>query len=532
MTQIKDPSKNKAVVTGRRINPAFLARSGKKTMLRSAAPLVADHELISEQKAVESVLAEKEPELIVEAAPQKPAMEIKPEPVVEPVVEVAPPPSLRVHEYIPERKIQVKEPVASAPREQKKPHQERDKAAPQKTAPAVVAPPRIVRPEPVYFDESGDFASMLAEMGSIKEASFNAGDKVKATIIHLSADTAFLSLGQKAEGAMDIIELLDEDGQLAYKVGDRIECFVVKAQGEIRLSKKLGKQAVDWEMLQSAKENAIPVDGKIEKTCKGGYEVSVAGIRAFCPQGQIDIAFSEDAEAWVGKTESFLVTQVSESGRNLVLSRRALQENERKQSEAALLQTISIGDMLEGTISRLMPFGAFVDIGGAEGLIPLSQLSHGYVTKVEECVKIGDTVTVQVLKIEADPKREGRMRIGLSLKAFKQDPFQEYADKLVAGTSLSAKVVRVEKYGVFVSLFPGVDGLIHVSEIDKVKGKSGSGAYALGQMIDVRILDVDWGNKRLSLALGDAPSADYERLTVKQKPASFGTFAGLFAGKI
>lgn len=531
MTNNEEAKKDtKAVVTGRRINPASLMRSKVKTVLRNSPPLKSDHELpmaaeasVESQpieQAIESVTVKVQEPMVVASAP----MVVAPVRVYEPTKE-APKTA---------EKSKAQEPVARAkPVKNHEPRvQRQENKGPIKVQPLVVAPKIIERPEPLEFDDSGDFGSLLAEMDSIKRVRYNTGDKVLATLVHFNADTAFLALGQKAEASMELAELRDEDGELTCKVGDRVECFVLTGQGGLRLTKKLGRQLVDWNLLESAKNSGLPVEGKIEKTCKGGYDISLAGIRAFCPQGQIDINYSiGQEESWVGKTELFFVTQVSASERNVVVSRRAYLEEIRRQNEVSLLAGLSIGDFIEGTVSRIADFGAFVDINGAEGLVPLSQISHGYVTSASDFVKIGDKVTVQISKIEADPKREGRMRIGLSLKAVMQDPYQEHHDELSAGVNLTGKIVRIEKYGVFVELFPGVDGLVHMSELSQFKGKDAAETLAVGKAIDVRISEVDLSARRISLVLGDRLSSAYESSSGKQQSTGLGTLADIFPRK-
>lgn len=489
-----------AVITGKRINPDFLRHLRVKTKVRNTPQV-------------------------------QPVKELPPQITAE--IEVkATAPSEVVSAKIPEAA-----PIKFSPKVSAAPKAPKQHAAPKAAQQATQTPPPpaqklvsekvIVRPEPVEFDDSGSFADMLQEMSVVKEAKFNAGDKVTATLLHIGKESAFLTLGQKTEAAMDLMELQDTHGELMHRIGERIECFVIFSKGELRLTKKLGRESIDWDMLVNAKETGMPIDAKVEKVCKGGFEVWVAGMRGFCPLGQIDNNFvAGQEESYVGTTQTFLVTEASPSTRNLVVSRKAYLESIRKENEAELLSRICVGDIIEGSISRVATFGAFVDIGGTEGLIPLSQMAHGFVKNAEEYCQVGDKVSVQIMSIEPDQKREGRMRISLSLKAIAQDPYQEFAHKLVAGTRLTGKVMRLEKFGAFIELFAGVDGLLHSSEIDRKQN------LMIGQQISVQILDVDKQNRRISLTLSDGPDQFEHQNSGELKSASLSGLAKMFAGKL
>ncbi len=358
----------------------------------------------------------------------------------------------------------------------------------------------LVRPEPKEWDDTGDFAAMLDEEAPIKKLDIEVGSRVRARLIYMSKDTAFFALGPKHEGAMAMAELRDGQGNPTAKIGDTVEAYVVSIDETIHLSKKVGRFAADLSMIEEAKAKKIPIEGKVVSVNTGGAQISLAGAKAFCPMGQMDLSFVEDPASLVGKTFSFLVTQVA-GGRNIVLSRRALLERERGERAKERLETLKVGDRVTGTIVRTAEFGAFVDLNGIEGLIPLSELGFGHGTKVDERVKIGDFVTVDVLRIEPDPKRQGQMRISLSLKAALPDPFETYEQYLIAGTSLEGKVARLESFGAFVALFDGIDGMIHISELSEQRVRHPSEVLKIGDPVTVRILDVDFDKRRISLSL-------------------------------
>lgn len=359
----------------------------------------------------------------------------------------------------------------------------------------------MVKPEPKEWDDSGDFGAMLDEEAPMKKLDIEVGSRVKGRLIYMSKETAFFALSLKHEGIMPMAELKDKNDQPTVKIGDVISVYVVAIDDAIHLSKKISKLGADLSTLEEAKNNNIPIEGKIVAVNSGGVEVEMAGIKAFCPIGQVDIHFVEDPSTLVGQTLAFLVKQISGNGRNVVLNRRALLEKERKESAKERLANLEVGQQVTGKIVRLADFGAFVDLNGIDGLIPLSELGFGHNTRVDERVSIGDLVTVEVMRIEPDPKREGQMRISLSLKAAMPDPFETYGQYLVAGASLEGKVARLETFGAFIELFDGVDGLIHISELSEQRVRHPSEVLNIGDPVTVRVLDVDMPKRRISLSL-------------------------------
>lgn len=367
--------------------------------------------------------------------------------------------------------------------------------------PAKPVVPVLVRPEPVEFDDTGDFAAMLNEFGPISRETVEIGSKVRGKVVHISHDSVFVSLGQRLEGSFNLSEFCDEEGEPHAQKGDVLEGFVISVEDGIRISKKLGINQVDMGMLEDARAHAIPIEGKITAVNKGGLEVSIAGAKAFCPIGQVSLDFIEDASSLVGTTQVFLITQISANGRNVVVSRKTLLERERQQKQKERLASLEIGDVVTGKISRTAEFGAFVDLDGIEGLIPVSQLSHSRSVKVDEVVKVGDQVQVEVMKIEPDPKRAHQMRIGLSLKAALPDPYEEHGMSVYAGAMLPGKVTKLENFGAFVELFPGVEGLVHISEMSSKRIRHPEEIVKIGDVVQVRVLDVDFASRRISLSL-------------------------------
>ena len=374
-------------------------------------------------------------------------------------------------------------------------------------------------------DDVGDFAAMMAEQGGkVDRVNVRIGDRVKATCVHIGSDTVFFQISGSQEAHAPAAEFLDDStGELTIQVGDRLEAFVTALKEGMVLSSKLGKDQIDVTMLEQAKAAGIPIDGTVASVNKGGYDITLRGTsRGFCPIGQIDINFVDDPQVMIGKTLSFLVKEVKEGGRNVVLSRRALLEKERAVKAKETLAKLSVGALLEGVITRLQPFGAFVDLGGVDGLIPVSELGWSRVGDPSEVVKLGEVVKVEVRRIEDDPKRPGTSRISLSLKATQQDPLSVHLGDLVPGSQHIGRVTRLDNFGAFVEVFPGVEGLVHVSEISDRRIRHPEDVLKPDERVQVRVLDVDLARRRVSLSMREASGevSDADPTAASQKPGN------------
>lgn len=388
---------------------------------------------------------------------------------------------------------------------------------------------------------NGDFAAMLEEYGSAQSIRLSIGDKVTAKAIHIGDSSVFFELSASQEAFIAKESLLDEDGNLAVAIGDTIEAFIVSFTGGIELSQRLGRDQMDVAMLEAAQQSQMPIEGLVTGTNKGGLEISVGRARGFCPISQADIEFVEDPQAFVGQTLQFIVREVKEGGRNILLSRRALLERERRVLAEKTLAELEVGQRLQGTVTRVVDFGAFVDLGGIDGLIPMGELSHTRVERAEDVLRKGDSVTVEVQRIEADPKRPGQMRIGLSLKATLPDPFDAHATELTEGGSVSGTVGGLESYGAFVDLFGGdIRGLIHVSELADRRIGHPKEIVNIGDEVTVRILGVDRDQRRVSLSLkaagsgvaiaGHAPRVGNDVTGTVDRIERYGVFVKLTSG--
>lgn len=347
-----------------------------------------------------------------------------------------------------------------------------------------------------------DFAAMLAAHETTGHR-LQTGQKVTGTVIAVTGDSVFVDVGIKVDGIMERKDILDAEGKETAGPGDTVEAWVVGVSSqEIRLSRSMSGSGVA--ALEDARDTAIPVDGRIVGTCKGGYTVEVMGKTAFCPGSQIGLAAAEEADTLVGRTLQFLVIRVENRGRNIVVSRRALLDRERQAQLEALLEKLTVGATVEGKISRFAAFGAFMELDTAvEGMIHLSELSWSRVSAPDEAVSLGDTVRAKVLSISKNDK--GQVRISLSRKQAEGDPWQDVAQKIEAGTVVQGKVVRLAPFGVFIEILPGIEGLAHISELSWTKRVTKPEEIVqAGDTVAVKIKDINTESRRISLSLREA----------------------------
>jgi small subunit ribosomal protein S1 len=359
-------------------------------------------------------------------------------------------------------------------------------------------------PDQPEYDTAEDFATLLAEQGAVQSLRLQIGDQVTGRVIHSTRESVFVQLSPTQEAVIARVELENEDGELTVREGDEVEAFVADLRNGIELRRKLSGERVDIIMLEQAHEKRVPVEGMVTGVNKGGLEVTLGGARAFCPISQIDLDFVQDAQEFVGKTLEFVIKEIREGGRNVLVSRRALLETRRAEQARELLRDLEVGQRRNVTVTRLATFGAFADLGGIDGLIPISQLSHGNVESVDQVLREGDQVEVEVMRVDEDPEHPEKPRIALSLKATLADPFVAHAADLNDGASLEGRVARIEKFGAFVELFPGVQGLVHISEMADRRIRHPSDVVTEGEMVTVRVLGVDPEKQRVSLSLKEA----------------------------
>jgi small subunit ribosomal protein S1 len=350
--------------------------------------------------------------------------------------------------------------------------------------------------------EEESFAELFESSIQTPRQRFAPGDTVSGIVAKVGKETVFVDLGGKSEGIADPEEFRDKDGNLNIKEGDRVELRVASFRGGIHLSKAMkvhGAQAVH--LLREAQRNQIPVEGRVASVNKGGFEIEISGLRAFCPLSQIDLHFCEKPEEHVGARYQFRVLEMDEKGKNIILSRRVLLQEEQEEKAQETMALLKPDLELEGKVTRLADFGAFVDIGGVEGMVHISELTHTRVSHPSEILEPGQRVRVKVLKIE--PEKGGRRKIALSMKALEPEIWEKGLG-FKEGDVISGIVSRLADFGAFIEVAPGLDGLVHVSEISYERVPHPSRLLKEGDRVEVLVLKIDEEKRRISLSIKDA----------------------------
>ncbi|HOH79640.1 MAG TPA: S1 RNA-binding domain-containing protein [Candidatus Cloacimonadota bacterium] len=327
-------------------------------------------------------------------------------------------------------------------------------------------------------------------------AEIKKGDVVDAPIVSINETFIIVNLGGKFDAYAEIGEYADDKGELNLKVGDMLKGYIVDQndQGYV-VGKSLTKQHVDKQSILDAFERKIPVSGKVYSLTKGGFNVDVLGARAFCPVSQMALRGVSDNAALIGKTMDFLVIECSENCRRIVVSHRQLEEAEANEKRAAAMEKLSVGAMVKGTVMRMTSFGAFVDLGGVEGLMHVSEISWQHVVKPQDLLKTGQEVEVKVLDIKGD-------KIALSMKALMDNPFTMALQELKEGDQINCRILRLHNFGAFAELKPGVEGLIPVSEMSRNRNVAHPREVLKeGDFVQVQILRVDPDTQKISLSL-------------------------------
>lgn len=341
------------------------------------------------------------------------------------------------------------------------------------------------------------FAELFEQSLKQERRTVEPGEKVTAEVIQVGADRLYLDLGGGLDGMIELSEFPDEKPQR----GDRVEGFVVRIENRVAvLAKTLGKGPAARKQLEESAQTGIPVEGLVTETNKGGFVVEVAGVRCFCPIGQMDLRRIEDPSVWVGQRLNFVVTEWR-SSRDVVVSRRQLLEAEQADKAQETRKRLEKGARFEGEVTSVRDFGAFVDIGGLEGLVPASELGWGR-TRPADAVQPGQRVEVEVIDINPPGPKDRSERITLSMRALASDPWDELLDQVGEGTIVQGRVVRLQPFGAFVELIPGVDGLLHVGAFGR-KVAHPAEAVSVGDEIAVCIDAIDETQRRLSLSFVD-----------------------------
>jgi small subunit ribosomal protein S1 len=384
-----------------------------------------------------------------------------------------------------------------------------------------------------------DFAAMFE--ASIKAKRYERGQTLEGRIVAIGPEVAFVDVGGKGEATIEIDELKDADGHLEVAVGDRVQAMVVSTVGGLTLSRKLVRGAATQRQLEDAFHSGLPVEGKVERAVKGGYEVSIARQRAFCPASQID-TLRTDPSVHEGRVYEFRIIEYKEGGRNLVVSRRALLEEEQRASATEIRRSIAAGAVMTGRVTSVREFGAFVDLGsGVQGLLHVSEMGWSRVSDTSQVVQPGDEITVKVLRVDDD-----KQKISLGLKQLTADPWSRVHETYETGQVCTGRVTRLADFGAFVELEPGVEALAHASTFAPTGRSDGwSSGMAPGMTGAFEILSIDLEKKRIGVALvpegsaragGAAPSqleiVPGARLTGKvERHEKFGVFVFLAPGR-
>ena len=342
---------------------------------------------------------------------------------------------------------------------------------------------------------ANSFASMF-ENSISRMDKLQPGQMIETQIVSITKDCVFLQLSGKSEGVLDRAELTDKDGKLTAREGDAIRVFFLNAKnGEMNFTTRISGDKAGSAMLESAYKGKIPVEGLVEKEIKGGYEIKIGEARAFCPFSQMGTRRAENSESPVGKHLTFKIQEFKEGGRNILVSNRVILEEEKADKLEALKKTLHEGMVSKGAIKSIQNFGAFVDVEGIQALLPISEIGRSRVGEIREVLSEGQEIEAEIIKI--DWKNE---RISLSMKSLLSDPWEGALEKYPKDSKHTGTVVRITSFGAFVSLESGVDGLVHISELqgDSRYGNSGV-AVKVGQPLSVLVLDVDVDKRRISL---------------------------------
>lgn len=359
-----------------------------------------------------------------------------------------------------------------------------------------------------WLDEAGDF-------------NFSAGDIVEGTVVQVNHSEAFVDIGYKQEIPVPKRELAypePESAEDVVKVGDKIDVYIQSLGGENggALSKIKADRMSVWKDMEAVKERGETVQAKITQIVKGGLVASVNGLRGFIPASQMELHFVKDLSVYVDQVVEALPIEIDKNKQRLVLSRRQLLERERDEKQREVFDNLHKGDVVKGVVKRLVDYGAFIDIGGVDGLAHISDLSWDRVTHPSEVMQVGDEVQVAVKNIDPESKR-----ISLSVKDTLRDPWLDRAEKYVEGDFIEGKIVKLAKFGAFMEIEPGFDGLIPMGELSDRRIENAEEVVHVGDVVKVKVMRIDLKRKRISLSINrakrEADSANFKRYQPETK---------------
>ena len=373
--------------------------------------------------------------------------------------------------------------------------------------------------------QDDDFAQMFEATAATTQGRgsrrVRTGQMVEGIVAEIGSNGVFVDIGAKAEARIEREQLTDKEGNLKVKVGDKIRATVASAGREgILLVVQIGRGGVDTQALELAKQSGVPIEGTVSKAVKAGLEVEIGSVRAFCPASQVDIGFVQELEHFVGQKYFFKVMEVKDNGRSVIVSRKAVIKDERENQAKVVRERLSVGVELDGIVQSIQPYGAFIDLGGIEGLVHISELGHGRVDRVEDVIKVGEAVKVRVIAL--DPRGTGGdLKISLSMKSADQPEQAQVA----ADTMLVGKVAEIAGFGVFVDTEQG-RGLVPMSELGIPHGADPKRAFPIGKEVEVVVLSRDQKTGKLRLSIKGVAAAEersnYKSFAQQNKKASGG----------
>ncbi|MBU1222158.1 S1 RNA-binding domain-containing protein [Myxococcota bacterium] len=393
--------------------------------------------------------------------------------------------------------------------------------------------------------EKDSFESMF-EKSYVDFDRFEPGQKIEARVVKITSDHIFIDIGRKGEGVIDRREFEDEGGKLPFTEGQNIDVyFRGSSGGEMRFTSRIGRGNANSAQLEEAWRNQIPVEGYVEKEIKGGYEVKLAStIRSFCPYSQMGLNRAE-AATHIGNRYNFIITDYSEKGRNIIVSNRLIEQEKADKEKEAKRSSLSVGMAVRGKVRNIKEFGAFVDLGGIDGMIPVSEISWGQVDKVEDVLSLGQEVETVIMAIDWS-----RDRITLSLRKALDDPWDSVMSKYPEGSRVKGTVTRIQPFGAFIALEDGIEGLIHVSKLGRNAGKRikhPREVCSKGDVLEIIVESVTPSERRISLTMDefvapvteDVPKGENpedwakEYVPVKEKQSEgLGSFGELFKASL
>lgn len=371
------------------------------------------------------------------------------------------------------------------------------------------------------IDDAGDISPQEFEkmmLGCSEVEMVHAGEIVSGPVVSVGREWVFVDIGSKAEGKIALAEFLERDGTTDVRLGDVVEAAVLSTRGGIVLTRSLKRSHQTSTVLYEAYANQIPVEGKVKEVRKGGFGVELGGTDslAFCPVSQIDDQFVEKPDEYVGQELTFRITEYSEEGRNIVISRRVLLDEERAATARELRERLAPGMIMDGTVKRIMPYGAFVDIGGIDGLVHVSEIAWDRVENPESYLSPGQIVKVKVLSLD-----DNRGKLSLSIREAGADPWDDIETRFPVSTSMTGTVTRVESYGAFVRIAQGIEGLVHVSDMTwGGRIRHASDVVNPGDSVQVVVLSVDKSRKRISLGMKQVGGDPFEAAMGRYRPGT------------